>query len=459
MASNTGAYFEGMQYANQGVQPVNFGEIATGFAKIVEDKRLEAKRDKERREATQMEMSKLYGEEIYSAFDGTGLKDVDVVTGKIKDSIVARANVLNSMFEKGSLTAPQMMQEMQKLNAQSKKIASFANSSAEKFNEIQNNPNSSAATGVKIIRATQLFENATPIMDASGKFSFLSKDGDVVTNSPVDELERLLDNRDKVDVDGIAKTIIDTRGQLQKTYQDGKVIESKGSVGEGEKKYISNLVDSMDAEDIFDIADQAGFEDIKAEIDPNHVFKIVNEDQVKQRVKEYLEEYTQEAFNAQTKVDEVAGKNMSLALQREYRAAEEYKKANEGAVVNVIAGEDEKERLEVYPPAGKKIIVNSLVSQGIQMSSAVIGSYSVDENGKHVATVTYSPPVGSTAVDPNAPAGTSALEPGTSQSSYKITREITLDNLAAVNQIRTQFGMEPLKSLPLSEPEQGGELD
>lgn len=456
MASNTGAYFEGMQYANQGVQPVNFGEIATGFAKIVEDKRLEAKRDKERREATQMEMSKLYGEEIYSAFDGTGLKDVDVVTGKIKDSIVARANVLNSMFEKGSLTAPQMMQEMQKLNAQSKKISSFASSSADAFTKIQENPNSSAATEYLAQRANQLFQEATPIIDSNGKISFLSKDGDVMTNNPVDEMERLLQNRDKVDVDSIAKTIIDTRGQLQKTYKDGKVIESKGYVGEGEKSYISNLVNSMDAEDLFDIADQAG---IKVEMDQNSVFKIANEDEVKEGVKQYLETYTQEAFDAQTKVDEVAGKQMSLALQREYRAAEEYKKANEGAVVNVIAGEDEKERLEVYPPAGKKIIVNSLVSQGIQMSSAVIGSYSVDENGKHIATVTYSPPAGSTAVDPNASVGASALEPGTSQSSYKITREITLDNLAAVNQIRTQFGMEPLKSLPLSEPEQGGELD
>ena len=443
MASNTGAYFEGMQYANQGVQPVNFGEIATGFAKIVEDKRLEAKKDKERREATQMEMSKLYGEEIYSAFDGTGLKDVDVVTGKIKDSIVARANVLNSMFEKGSLTAPQMMQEMQKLNAQSKKIASFANSSAEKFNEIQNNPNSSAATGVKIQRSAQLFENATPIIDASGKFSFLSKDGDVITNSPVDELERLLDNRDKVDVDGIAKTIIDTRGQLQKTYQDGKVIESKGSVGEGEKKYISNLVDSMDAEDIFDIADQAGFEDIKAEVDPNHVFKIVNEDQVKQRVKEYLEEYTQESFNAQTKIDEVAGKNMSLALQREYRAAEEYKKANEGAVVNVIAGEDEKERIEVYPPAGKKIMVESLVTKGQSFSKGSIGNYTVDEDGNHTASISYT-----STIDVPAEVGK-----GTEKKTVTITEDVKLDTPSAINQVRTQFGMEPIKDVPLQDTE------
>lgn len=451
MASNTGAYFEGMQYANQGVQPVNFGEIATGFAKIVEDKRLEAKRDKERREETQMEMSKLYGEEIYSAFDGTGLKDVDVVTGKIKDSIVARANVLNSMFEKGSLTAPQMMQEMQKLNAQSKKIASFANSSAEKFNEIQNNPNSSAATGVKIIRATQLFENATPIMDASGKFSFLSKDGDVVTNSPVDELERLLDNRDKVDVDGIAKTIIDTRGQLQKTYQDGKVIESKGSVGEGEKKYISNLVDSMDAEDIFDIADQAGFEDVKAEIDPNHVFKIVNEDQVKQRVKEYLEEYTQEAFNAQTKVDEVAGKNMSLALQREYRAAEEYKRANEGAVVNLIPSEEEggKPTLQIYPPPNKKVVVDSLVTKTKSFSRGSIGSYTENPDGTHSATISYTTVI-------EVPDSTGI---GMTKKEVQIVEDVELDTLESVNQIRTQFKMEPLKSLPLSEPEQGGELD
>jgi hypothetical protein len=440
MASNTGAYFEGMKYANQGVQPVNFGEIATGFAKIIEDKRLEAKKDKERREATQMEMSKLYGEEIYSAFDGTGLKDVDVVTGKIKDSIVARANVLNSMFEKGTLTAPQMMQEMQKLNAQSKKIASFASSSADSFTKIQENANSSAATEFLAQRANQLFQEATPIMDANGKISFLSKDGDVMTNNPVDEMERLLQNRDKVDVDGIAKNIIETRGQLQKTYQDGKVIESKGSVGESEKTYISNLVDSMDAEDIFDIADQAG---VKVDMDPNSVFKIANEDEVKEGVKKYLEEYTQESFNAQTKIDEVAGKNMSLALQREYRAAEEYKKANEGAVVNVIAGEDEKERIEVYPPAGKKIMVESLVTKGQSFSKGSIGNYTVDEDGNHTASISYT-----STIDVPAEVGK-----GTEKKTVTITEDVKLDTPAAINQVRTQFGMEPIKDVPLQDTE------
>jgi hypothetical protein len=439
MASNTGAYFEGMKYANQGVKPINFGELSMGFAKIVEDKRAQEKEDRIRRENTQMEMQKLFGEEVYSAFDGTGLKDVDVVTGKIKDSIVARANVLNSMFEKGELTAPQMMQEMQKLNAQSKKISSFASSAAKSFEDIQNNPNSSAATDHLIQRANQLFQEATPVMDSSGKISFLSKDGDVMTNNPVDQLDRLLQNRSSYDIDGLAENIVNTQGQIRKTYENGQVITSKGEVGESQIEYISDLVNAMDEEDLYDIAYQLGF---TPEMDNNNVFKMVDEEGVKSKVKEELVNYTKQKFKSKEAVDEVAGKKISLELQKEYRAAEKYKQENEGAVVNVVGTEDGKEEIQVYPPAGKTVTVKSLVVGGKSLPAANIGNYVVDKDGKHKASISYQ-----TVIDiPDAGIG----EP--TQKEVLVTEVMELTDPATINQIRAQFKMEPIKEVSLPIP-------
>lgn len=163
---------------------------------------------------------------------------------------------------------------------------------------------------------------------------------------------------------------------------------------------------------------------------------------LERKVKSYIETYTQEAFDAQTKVDEVAGKNMSLALQREYRAAKEYEEANKGAVVNVIAGEDEKERLEVYPPAGKKVMVESLVVDGQSFSKGSIGSYTVDEDGNHKATISYTSTI-------DIPA---AVGKGTEKKTVTITEEVDLtNNPVAINQIRTQFNMKPIKDVPLQD--------
>jgi hypothetical protein len=441
MASNSGAYFEGLQYASQGVEPVKFGELAMGFAKIKEDQRLEAKRDKERRESAQMEMTKLFGEEVYSAFDGTGLKDVDVVTGKIKDSIIARANVLNSMFEKGELTGPQMMQEMTKLSSQSKKISSFASSASDMISKISENTNASAATDFLLQRANQLFQNATPVMDSSGKISFLSKDGDVLTNNPVDELENLLQNRQKVDVNAIAKSIVDTQGQMQRIVQGGSVVKTLGSVGENQRKYIGNLVGAMDQEDIFDIAQQAG---IKTEMDPNSVFKIKNIDQVKTEVQKYLENTTQAAFDAKKEVDQVAGKQLSIQQSQEARA----QKAAEMSVINVVKDDQGKAiETQASPAPGKTASVRSLLIGNKTIPVANIGKLVVDEKtGAHRATISYEVPIDAPVPDGAevAPALQKLLQQGEKQTKI-ITEEVALTDPAVINQIRTQLDMPLLK--------------
>lgn len=457
MAANSGAYYEGLQYASQGVEPVKFGELALGFAKVVEDKRLQAKQEQEKKEAFQMEMTKLFGEEVYSAFDGTGLADTDIVGAKIKDNIIARANVVNSLYEEGKLSNAQMMQEMVKLNAQSKKYSSFISAIPDKIEEIKKlGGDVSEYTSLMLERVDELMRNAIPVMDDQGNLSFLSKDGETITKNPFNELQRLLDVRQKYDLDSVINTFMQSRG-TETIKRDGQVVKKLVDLNERDDAFFENIVNSMDDADKFDIAMRiVGKEDL-VKRDPNSIFEIVNKGELDSEIASFIKDNARSRMSQMETVDEVAGLELNMQLQRAYREAEAWKKANEGSVINVSGTEGEGKTIEMYPPPGKKIVVNSLVASGEAISEGTIGSYSLDENGVHRVSITYRPNELTQTLDLDASAGTTGPESTT----YRIVKEIVLDNKVAVNQVRTQLGLEPIKelNLPNTPPPSGGELD
>ena len=437
MAANSGAYYEGLQYASQGVEPVKFGELAMGFAKIVEDKRLEEKRDKERRESTQMEMTKLFGEEIYSAFDGTGLSDVDIVNTKIKDSIVARANVLNSMYEKGELSNPQLMQEMVKLSSQSRKYASFANSISEKVEEINKlGGDASEYTSLMLENIDNLMKNAAPVIDSSGNFSFVTKDGETMVSNPFNELQKLLDVRKKYDVNPIIDSVVRSRG-VEKIVRDGQVIQKPKDVNENDVKAFRDVVNTLDDADKFDIAMRAG---IPVKRDPNSVFKITNMEEVDNGIVQFMKDASQAKISQMETIDEVAAINLNSKLAADYRAAKKFEKDMQGATVTVVGEKDEDQEIHVFPAEGKNVVVRSLITGGKALPSASVGKYVVDKNGNHKATVSYQ-----SVIDVLGELGT-----GTEKKEVLVTEDISLTDLATVNQIRSQFGLEPVKDIPQS---------
>jgi len=435
MAANSGAYYEGLQYASQGVQPVNFGELSMGFAKIMEDKRLEEKRDREKREATQMEMTRLFGEEIYSAFDGTGLADIDIVNAKIKDSIVARANVINSMYDKGELTNPQMMQEMVKLNAQSNKYASFANSISTKVEEIQElGGNASEYTTLMLERIDDLMKNASPVMDNAGNLKFLTKDGDAVVSNPFNELERLLDVRQKYDTTPVIESIIKSRGK-ERVTEGGAVVEKLVDLNENDEKAIRDIVNTLDDADKFDIAMRAG---VEVKRDPSSVFKILNQDEVDSGIVTYMKDLAKGRIDQMKTVDEVAGEQLSMQLNQDYRAAQKFAKENQGAVVNVVGDKEEDQEIQVFPAPGKNVLVKSIIVDNNAIPTANIGRYVVDKDGNHKATISY---VTTKEVPPEQGRGPSTLKEVTT------TEDITITDPGTINQIRTQFGLDPIKEV------------
>ena len=435
MAANSGAYYEGLQYASQGVQPVNFGELSMGFAKIMEDKRLEEKRDREKREATQMEMTRLFGEEIYSPFDGTGLADTDIVSAKIKDSIVARANVINSMYEKGELTNPQMMQEMVKLNAQSKKYAAFVNDISAKVEEVQKlGGNASEYTTLMLENVDNLMNNAAPVMDASGNLSFLTKDGDQIVSNPFNELERLLDVRQKYDVTPFIDNLLKTRGK-ERLVEGGAVVEKLTDINENDEKAFRDIVNTLDDADKFDIAQRAG---ITVERDPNSVFKILNQEAVDQGIVDYMKETAQSKINQTKTVDEVAASQLSMQLNQDYRAAQKWAKENQGAIVNVVGEKDEDQEIQVFPAPGQNVLVKSIIVDNNAIPTANIGRYVVDKDGNHKATISY---VTTKEIPAELGRGTSTFKEVTT------TEDITITDPGTINQIRTQFGLDPIKEV------------
>lgn len=435
MAANSGAYYEGLQYASKGVEPVKFGELALGFAKIVEDKRLQAKQEQEKKEAFQMEMTKLFGEEVYSAFDGTGLADVDIVNAKIKDSIVARANVVNSLYEDGKLSNAQMMQEMVKLNAQSKKYASFANSISDKVEEINKlGGDASEYTTLMLEGIDNLMQNATPVMDNQGNLSFLSKDGETVVQNPFNELQKLIDVRKKYDVDSIIDTVVKSRG-TERVRENGQVVQRLIGLNENDETAFKNVINSLDAADKFDLAIRAG---VEVERNPNRIFEITNEEEVDKGILEFMKSSANAKINQMKTVDEVAAINLNSKLEADYRAAKKFEQDTQGATVVVIGEKDEDQEMQVFPAQGKSVVVNSLIAGGKALPSASIGKYVVDKDGNHRATVSYK-----TMIDVPAEVGE-----GVEKKEVLVTEDITIEDTPTINQIRAAFRLPPVKDVP-----------
>lgn len=430
MAANSGAYYEGLQYASQGVEPVKFGELSMGFAKIVEDKRLEEKRDREKKEGFQMEMTKLFGEEIYSAFDGTGLADADIVNAKIKDSIVARANVVNSLYENGKLTNAQMMQEMVKLNAQSSKYASFAGSISDKVKELQDlGGDASEYSRLMLDRLDELMREATPVMDSSGNLSFLSKDGEVINNNPFNELQKLLDVRKRYDTESIINSVVAARGQEQ-IIRGGQVIKKPRDIGEGDEKAFINVVNSLDDADMFDIAERAG---VRVDRDQKYVFNITNKEEVRSGIVKYLKESAQAKINNLESIDEVAGESVQSQRRRDAAALGRIKAEDAPVKVDRADGG--------YDIIANPKTINSIKTSKPSGSDVTVSGYGLNEKGQHVVRVEYD--------------SVEAIENTMDSAKLKQSETLVLDDLESINRVRVLYGNLPaITELPKAKKEE-----
>jgi hypothetical protein len=176
----------------------------------------------------------------------------------------------------------------------------------------------------------------------------------------------------------------------------------------------------------------------KVDRDPNSVFKILNTKEVEDTIVDYMKETAQGRIDQVKTVDEVAGEQLSMQLNQDYRAAQKFAKENQGAVVNVVGDKEEDQEIQVFPAPGKNVLVKSIIVDNNAIPTVNIGRYVVDKDGNHKATISY---VTTKEIPPEQGRGPSTFKEVTT------TEDITITDPGTINQIRTQFGLDPIKEV------------
>jgi len=108
------AYYEGLQYANRNVEPVNFGALALGIAEVEKEKFDRAERERKENEAFQLKLNEDFGDIVYPSFDKSGLENADIYMDGAAEMISARSQDLNDQFNSGAIDKVQYRREMTK---------------------------------------------------------------------------------------------------------------------------------------------------------------------------------------------------------------------------------------------------------------------------------------------------------------------------------------------------------
>lgn len=400
--ADQGALYAGMNYSTK-VEPVDFGGLALGFAKISEDKRLESERKQKEKEDFQVEMNKLYGEEIYTAFDNTGIENIDIIGGKLKDGIVAHSETLNKLYTENKISKPELQARMNKLKSQSAKYNGFITQLGDYADKVQSlGSDASEATRLILQRMDELVKNATPVVDSEGNISFLSKSGEVITQTPFSQLDRIMDFRKQVDEKSIIDGMVNTEGALSKLFEKGAIKSTyleNGRLKEAHRTLLSRYTSTLDDTDLYDIASRAG---IDVELSPKDVLKITNKDAVKAGVNQYLEKLALGEYQRKESLDYA---EYTTVMDRHNLTKTQIGKAlqeDQSYVKNTLPASDNKLQRSQYVLLKPQKVANlqgmmtdlmkvfpASATPGIDFNTAEVSDYQEDGKGGHYATITY----------------------------------------------------------------------
>jgi hypothetical protein len=446
-----GALYESMQYSTK-VEPVDFGGLALGFAKISEDKRKEAEQKQKERDQFQIETDRLYGEEVYSAFDNTGIDNLDIIGGKLKDGITAYSTTLNKLFSDGNLTMPQYQAKMNKIQSQSAKYRSFITQLGDYAQKVTDlGSDASEATRLILDRMNDLTQNATPVVDSEGNISFLSKSGETLTQTPFSQLDKIMDFRKQVDEKSIIRDMVATEGGLSQLFDESGAIKStfleNGELTENHRTLLGQYTKTLDDTDLYDVAARAG---INVELSPKELLKITNRGQVEQEVNKYLEklalgEYARQDSLNYAKYQETMDKhNLTRAqINKAVKADQKYVKNN----LPTGGGKRERDQYVFLQPhnvteiqGAEQTLYSELMNlagptKQIDLTEAKISDYQTDEMGKHYATIEYSVQVERTPAEIR-------LNPSAKPTYVKKVAEIEIKDHDLIGRIRALGGLQ-----------------
>src|SRR6056300_1353772 len=169
------AYYEGLQYANKDVKPVDFGALALGVSGAVKEKYEREEKKRKEDEAFQMKIDENFGDAIYPSFDKTGLENIDIYQSGVVEMISARSQDLNAQYNNGSISKVEYNREMTKLKGQTHQFRSNFNmitKFANDYKEMGDNIDPASEDTMQMLQ--DLFSDSKPYLTEDNRLGNMS---------------------------------------------------------------------------------------------------------------------------------------------------------------------------------------------------------------------------------------------------------------------------------------------
>lgn len=324
MASRA-AYYEGLQYANKDVKPVDFGALALGIAGVEKEKFQRREKERKEDEAFQMKIADQFGDVIYPVFDKTGLENVDIYQNGVIEMVSARSQDLNDRYNSGDISKVQYNREMTKLKGQAQQFRSnfdMISNYVTKFQEQGDNIDPADEDTMQELQA--MFEDAKPYLTEDNRLGNMSRvrneKGEIEPRAMLwEKAGSMLQVSAKYDTFGIPKQILGIQGDLSKFIGTDAIINTHlnkdGSLKEGTANLISESVSTLSDRQVISYARQNGY---AVEKDKTDISKLLNRDELEGKILDDQKEKTVALLQQKQSIDEFEKTKLDIALQDSY---------------------------------------------------------------------------------------------------------------------------------------------
>ena len=319
------AYYEGLQYANKDVKPVDFGALALGVSGAVKEKYEREEKKRKEDEAFQMKIDENFGDVIYPSFDKTGLENIDIYQSGVVEMISARSQDLNAQYNNGSISKVQYNREMTKLKGQTHQFRSNFNmitKFANDYKEMGDNIDPASEDTMQMLQ--DLFSDAKPYLTEDNRLGNMSasrnEKGEIIPKAFLwDKAASMLQVDAKYDTFGIPKQILGIQGELSKFIGSEAVLnthlDKQGNLKEGTSNLIAESIDALSDRQVISYARQLGLD---PDYDDNDITSITNRDELEREIVKDQQEKTLALLQQKQSLDEVEKTKLDIALQDSY---------------------------------------------------------------------------------------------------------------------------------------------
>ena len=407
------AYYEGLQYANKDVKPVDFGALALGVSGAVKEKYEREEKKRKEDEAFQMKIDENFGDVIYPSFDKTGLENIDIYQSGVVEMISARSQDLNAQYNNGSISKVQYNREMTKLKGQTHQFRSNFNmitKFANDYKEMGDNIDPASEDTMQMLQ--DLFSDSKPYLTEDNRLGNMSasrnEKGEIIPKAFLwDKAASMLQVDAKYDTFGIPKQILGIQGELSKFIGSEAVLnthlDKQGNLKEGTSNLIAESIDALSDRQVISYARQLGLD---PDYDDNDITSITNRDELEREIVKDQQEKTLALLQQKGSLDEMAYAEYSLKLkqldqrERALRGRSNKQPSYDKSYYNVSSAKESGYDTDYFEytfksPKSVKGFEGAGFGEFIgkdytnMIGDPTVVSYMTDGSGMHVAKVAY----------------------------------------------------------------------